>query len=74
MEMQPDKITVSIRDTGKGFDLNSVQGGKNGNGYGLVGMRERVQLLNGEMKINTAPGKGTCISITIPLQDQGPGI
>ncbi|WP_236712969.1 sensor histidine kinase [Neomoorella mulderi] len=70
MEMLPDKITISIRDMGKGFDLNSVQGDKDCNGYGLVGIRERVQLLNGEMKINTAPGKGTHISISIPLQDQ----
>ncbi|WP_406676265.1 sensor histidine kinase [Neomoorella carbonis] len=73
MEMQPDKVMISIRDIGKGFDLNSVNVGKEGNGYGLVGMRERVQLLNGEMIINTAPGKGTHISITIPLQDQEPG-
>jgi len=69
MEMLPNKVTVSIRDMGKGFDLKSVQNNKEQSGYGLVGISERVQLLNGEIKINTSPGKGTSISITIPLPE-----
>ena len=68
MEMLPDKVTVSIRDQGKGFVLSAIQDNKERQGYGLVGISERVQLLNGEMKINTAPGKGTSIQIVIPLQ------
>ncbi|WP_338823229.1 Signal transduction histidine-protein kinase/phosphatase DegS [Moorella humiferrea] len=67
MEMQSDRVAVSICDTGRGFDLNSVQNRKNSKGYGLIGMRERIQLLNGEMLIDTSPGKGTQISIMIPL-------
>ncbi|MBE3572220.1 MAG: histidine kinase [Moorella humiferrea] len=70
MEIQPDKVMISISDNGRGFDLNSVQDRKDGKGYGLIGMRERVQLLNGEMVIDTAPGKGTHISIMIPLRQQ----
>lgn len=69
MEMLPNKVTISIRDAGRGFDLNSVQGNKEGAGYGLISMRERVQLLKGQVKITTAPGKGTSISITIPLEE-----
>ncbi|PRR74746.1 sensor histidine kinase [Neomoorella humiferrea] len=70
MEIQPDKVMVSISDNGRGFDLSSVQDRKDGRGYGLVSMRERVQLLNGEMVVDTAPGKGTHISIIIPLRQQ----
>lgn len=69
MEMLPNKVTISIRDEGRGFDLNSVQGNKEGAGYGLISMRERVQLLKGQVKITTAPGKGTSISIAIPLEE-----
>lgn len=67
MEMLPHKVTVSIRDQGRGFDLNSVQ--KARAGYGLISMRERVQLLKGQIKIATAPGQGTSINIAIPVED-----
>ncbi|MCG0278122.1 MAG: sensor histidine kinase, partial [Thermanaeromonas sp.] len=68
MEMLPDKVTVVIRDEGQGFDLEAVQNRKEGGGFGLLGMKERVQLLKGQLKIITAPGRGTTVSVTIPLQ------
>ncbi|MCG0279018.1 MAG: sensor histidine kinase, partial [Thermanaeromonas sp.] len=70
MEMLPDKVTVVIRDEGQGFDLEAAQNRKEGGGYGLLGMKERVQLLNGQLKIITAPGKGTTVSVTIPLKSE----
>ncbi|GFN22556.1 histidine kinase [Thermanaeromonas sp. C210] len=70
VEMLPNRISIGIRDEGKGFDLEAVRNREEGRGYGLMGMRERVQLLKGEMKITTAPGKGTNISITIPLDKE----
>jgi len=69
MEILPDKITVSIRDRGKGFNYDQVIKNKENKGYGLIGIIERVQLLNGEMKVNAIPGKGTTINITIPLKE-----
>lgn len=68
MEMLPNKITVSIRDNGRGFNPKIVQKDKDRGGFGLVGIAERVQLLNGEMKVNSSPGKGTSINISIPLK------
>lgn len=70
MEMLPDKVTVVIRDEGQGFDLEAIQNRKEGGGFGLLGMKERVQLLKGQLKIITAPGKGTTVSVTIPLQSE----
>lgn len=70
MEMLPDKVTVVIRDEGQGFDLEAVQNRKEGGGFGLLGMRERVQLLNGQLKIISSPGKGTTVSVTIPLKSE----
>lgn len=69
MEQLTDKVTILIKDNGQGFDLDKVMSDKDGNGYGLVGMRERVQLLEGEMSITTAPDHGTSISILVPLNN-----
>lgn len=67
MELLNKKINVHIKDDGRGFDLDKVMADKNRDGYGLVGMRERVQLLEGEMNIITAPGQGTSINISVPV-------
>jgi signal transduction histidine kinase len=57
-----DRITVRIRDDGSGFDPDAVNGG-----FGLVGMRERVSLLDGSLRIESAPGKGTEITADLPV-------
>jgi len=67
MEQLSDKITVSIRDDGGGFDIDAIAKSKNRECYGLINMRERTQILNGEFKITSSPGKGTVITIVIPL-------
>ena len=62
------KTTVSIIDNGKGFDLGGSlaelpRAGK----LGLAGMEERVRLLEGNMKIESEPGKGTRVTIELPV-------
>ena len=57
-------INLTIEDDGRGFDLASINGGKGG--LGLTTMRERAGLLNGECIIESQPGKGTRIAITVP--------
>lgn len=54
---------LELRDNGKGFNLSEV-GSKS---FGLLGMRERVALVDGQVDIISAPGKGTLIKVTIPL-------
>jgi len=58
---------VDLRDNGVGFDKSSVV---SGGGFGLKGMRERIEKVGGHLAIETAPGKGTCISIEVPLRAQ----
>jgi NarL family two-component system sensor histidine kinase LiaS len=58
---------VDLRDNGVGFDKCSVAGG---GGFGLKGMRERIEKVGGHLAIETAPGKGTCIFIEVPLRAQ----
>lgn len=67
MELLRKKVNIHIKDDGRGFDLDKVMADKNRDGYGLVGMRERVQLLEGELNITTAPGQGTSINISVPV-------
>ncbi len=67
MEMLRNKINILVKDDGVGFDMDKVLSDKDREGYGLVSMRERVQLLRGEMNITTAPGQGTSISVSVPV-------
>ncbi|MFZ5631244.1 MAG: sensor histidine kinase [Bacillota bacterium] len=69
VEILPNKINLSIKDDGIGFNLNKVINGGNREGFGLLSMRERTQILKGEISINTAPGQGTLISVSVPIED-----
>jgi signal transduction histidine kinase len=55
-------VEITVRDDGRGFDPATANGG-----FGLTGMRERVELAGGELRIDAAPGRGTTVSATIPL-------
>jgi two-component system, NarL family, sensor histidine kinase DegS len=56
-------INVTISDDGVGFDVLK----KNPESFGIMGMKERVELLNGEMTIDSKIGKGTTVMIRVPL-------
>jgi signal transduction histidine kinase len=55
------RISVSVRDDGRGFDPTAET-----KGFGLLGMRERVELLNGTLTVDSAPGDGTQIRVSLP--------
>jgi signal transduction histidine kinase len=63
------RCCADLRDNGVGFDKSSVAGG---GGFGLKGMRERIEKVGGHLAIETAPGKGTRIAIEVPLRAQSP--
>ncbi len=58
-----DRLFIGFRDDGRGFSLESVVPGC----FGLVGLRNRAERLVGLMTIETAPGKGTDVTIELPL-------
>lgn len=61
-----------IRDDGVGFSVRAVmRRGKDGQGLGLQGMKERIALLGGKLEIHSQPGKGTQVSIQVPLRNKG---
>jgi signal transduction histidine kinase len=64
------RVKISVEDDGVGFDVNSVLRDEDmglNKGYGILGLRERVALLEGILDINSVPGAGTRMEITMPL-------
>ena len=58
-----DLLVLDVQDDGRGF----VPAAAGGNGYGLTGMRERTESLNGEFSVESVPGEGTTVSISLPV-------
>ncbi|CCO07033.1 sensor histidine kinase [Desulforamulus hydrothermalis] len=70
MELIPKRINVYIKDDGCGFCMETQKPRRDGSGgYGLLGMKERIQLLKGGLTISSAPGKGTEVNFWLPLND-----
>lgn len=71
LDRGPDRVRMIVEDDGRGFELDLETGlAKDGGGLGLAGMRERAQLLGGEVRIETRPGAGTTLSFTLPLETE----
>jgi two-component system sensor histidine kinase UhpB len=64
LENDASGCMLSITDAGRGMDL----GRRNGNGIGLMGMRERAALAGGSMEVRSQPGRGTVIRVRFPAE------
>jgi two-component system sensor histidine kinase DegS len=74
IEFMNTELRIFISDDGVGFNTEKLKQKSEdiSSGFGLCSMKERVDLLNGEININSEPGKGTRLNITLPLmQDEG---
>ena len=60
-------LVVSIRDRGKGFDADDKSHQTLGKHFGLFSVRERLEYVGGSFKIESAPGAGTTVTLTVPL-------
>jgi signal transduction histidine kinase len=65
LHVAPDQVALSVRDAGVGFD----PAGQDGKRLGLLGMRERAELLGGTFAVSAQPGRGTEIRVTLPLAE-----
>jgi PAS domain S-box-containing protein len=68
-----DGIVIEIADDGRGFDPAALDRVLAGRGSGVLGMRERAELLGGRLTIESAPGAGTRVRAKIPLPDREGG-
>jgi signal transduction histidine kinase len=58
-------IRMTIQDNGKSFEVDRMLNGKGQKRLGLLGMRERVEMIGGRFGVESAPGKGTTITASI---------
>jgi len=65
LDYAESQLRLVVRDDGRGFDAGQPPPGEGG--FGLVGIRERAADLKGELRISSAPGDGTEISLSVPL-------
>lgn len=63
VRMKDKSLSVTIQDDGRGFDASAIPSGH----YGILGIKERVRLVNGSFEIQSNNGKGTTIRIDIPI-------
>jgi signal transduction histidine kinase len=65
LNYEQEKVYLTVADQGQGFDANGRFAEPRG--WGLAGMRERVESVGGEFHLTSAPGEGTRIEVIIPV-------
>jgi len=66
MSVEDQILKVIIRDNGQGFDPEKVESGH----YGLLGLKERTRLLGGTLEVISQSGKGTSLTMIVPLEQE----
>ena len=61
--VEDGQVTITVHDDGSGFDPS-----QRGDGFGLLGMRERVSLVGGELRVESEPGGGTTVTALLPAK------
>jgi PAS domain S-box-containing protein len=64
IERVDGEVRLNVRDNGRGFDQADA---RKPNSFGLLGLRERATLLGGDVRIDSAPGRGTAVDMRLPL-------
>jgi signal transduction histidine kinase len=62
------EVGVRVRDDGRGYDARAIT-----SGFGLVSIRERVELLDGRLRLRSVPGEGTTLEARVPARHREPG-
>lgn len=68
LQRLPTTVLVTVEDDGRGFDPGEVAAAGAQRGLGLIGIRERVLQLQGTVRLETAPAKGTRVTVEFPLE------
>jgi signal transduction histidine kinase len=70
LSLEPQGLCLTVTDDGCGFDPATVQP-RTDSGLGVIGMRERVEMVGGRFDVISAPGSGTQVVATVPLAAPG---
>jgi signal transduction histidine kinase len=72
LALEDGTARLEVVDNGGGFDPGAVlRGQRSKEGWGLLGMRERLLAVGGNLQIDSAPGRGTAVRVTVPLSSVG---
>ena len=67
-ELKNGELTLEVADRGRGFDLANVESRAAGTEkFGLFGMRQRLELHQGRLAVESAPGQGTSVKVILPV-------
>lgn len=66
LKIEPKRLRLHVEDDGCGFEPKDAFTSTHGN-FGLIGMRERAERLEGELQLASRPGQGTRLDVTVPL-------
>jgi len=67
---QNGDVIVRVRDNGKGFDMGAVgEDYENRGSFGMVNMRERAELIGGTFDLQSAVGRGTVVTVRVPVNE-----
>lgn len=74
LQHESGRVSLVVEDDGQGFDIAELMSSEDSaRALGLAGMKERIALLGGELVVESAPGQGTRIGATIPLESEAQG-
>lgn len=68
VQVEPDHISLEVSDNGKSFPVQGVLANRRRR-LGLIGMRERAEMVGGKFDIESKPGEGTTVCVRIPLHN-----
>ncbi|HKE99075.1 MAG TPA: sensor histidine kinase [Actinomycetes bacterium] len=68
LSLSGTSVSLRVTDDGRGFQLESLSRLMRDRHYGLAGMRERVTLAGGKLRVRSTPGRGTTIGVVLPAQ------
>ena len=70
LRVEGDLFVAQVVDNGCGFDVEAVESNYGGRGsLGMINLKERAALVGGNLKIESAPGKGTRVTLLVPIQE-----
>jgi signal transduction histidine kinase len=67
LRIAPQQVDLQVADDGCGFEPEGVFTSRNGN-FGLIGMQERAKRVGGKLRLDSQPGNGTRVEISVPLK------
>jgi signal transduction histidine kinase len=71
LQRLPNTVLITVEDDGAGFDAAAADGAGARQGLGFISIRERAALLRGTVRIESAPGKGTRVTVELPAVARG---